>query len=217
MKCSICGRRVKRSEACFGDKGTLYERKPLCESCYYEDAPAATVFYGRDKQPYIISDTRNETNGDFKVEWYSTDPWRGYYKTKSEKYSLINTAELLTWHESEKMLQEFDEKIRELFDKHNIEYARVFARSSNLFYQNYDLYVRKDQTLLAALLVAKAKAEVDYDNPRWYRNIIFDESSLKKLAELFPEREIKTDYDAAKLIKDLGSNVIAELQKRLKK
>ena len=118
MKCSICGRRIKRSKAYFGDEDTLYERKPLCESCYYEDEPAATVFYGRDKQPYIISSTRNETNGDFKVEWHSTDPWRGYYKTKSEKYSLINTAELLAWHESEKMLKEFDEKIRELFDEH---------------------------------------------------------------------------------------------------
>jgi len=64
------------------------------------------------------------------------------------------------------MLKEFDERIRE-FDEHGIDYARVFGRSSNLFYQNYDLYVKKDQALIAKLLVEKTKAEVDYDNPKW--------------------------------------------------
>ena len=39
-------------------------------------------------------------------------------------------------------LREETEEIRELFDEHGIDYARVFARSSNVFYQNYDLYVR---------------------------------------------------------------------------
>ncbi|MCK4482539.1 hypothetical protein KAU55_04895 [Candidatus Bathyarchaeota archaeon] len=166
MKCSIYNERMKKIEACFGDKGSLYENKPLCESCYYEDEPAATVFYRGDDQPYVISGTRNETDGDFSVRWRSTDPWRGYYETKSDKYSLVNTAELLAWHESEKMLKGFDERIRGLFDEHNIDYARVFARSSNVFYQNYELYVTKDQELLGRLLVAKAKAEMDYKRAR---------------------------------------------------
>lgn len=43
----------------------------------------------------------------------------------------------------------------------DIDYARVFARSSNVFYNNYDLYVKKEQEFLGRLLVAKAKAEVD--------------------------------------------------------
>jgi len=169
------------------------------------------------EQPYIISGTRNETEGDFRVEWHSTDPWRGYYETRSEKHALVNTAELLEYHESEKMLKEFDERVREVFDEHEIQYARVFARSSNVFYQNYDLYVKRDQALLAGLLVAKAKQEVDYNNPKWYRNIVFDESSLKRLTELFPEREIKTDYDAVKLLEELGDDALTELQKRAKK
>jgi hypothetical protein len=142
------------------------------------------------------------------------DPLRGYYETESDNYALVNTAELLAYHESEKMLKSFDERVRELFDKHGMEYARVFARSSNVFYQNYDLYVRKDQALLASLLVAKAKSEVDYDNPKWYRNIVFDEFALKKLTELFPEREIKTDYDAVKLVEELGDNTFNELRKK---
>jgi hypothetical protein len=39
---------------------------------------------------------------------------------------------------------------------------------------------------------------------------------LNKLAELFPERQIKNDYDAAKLIEELGDDAINKLQKRLK-
>ena len=217
MKCSICGVRLKKREVYYGDEGTYYEGKPLCETCYYEDEPCAIVYYKNDDQPYVISHTRNETEGDFTVEWHSTDPWRGYYETKSEKYALVNTAELLAYHESERMLKEFDKRVRKLFDKHNIDYARVFARSSNVFYQNYDLYVKKEQALIASLLVEKAKAEVEYNNPKWYKNIIFDEEALNKLAELFPERQIKTDYDAAKLIEELGDDAINELRKRLRR
>lgn len=216
MKCYACDKRIRSPQAYLGDEGTPLEGKHLCESCYYEDEPCATVLYSKDEQPYIISGTRNETEGDFKVRWRSTDPWRGYYETSSGKYSLVNTAKLLAWHESEKMLKDFDGRIRELFDERGIEYARVFARSSNVFYQNYDLYVKKDQALLAGLLVAKAKSEVDYDNPKWYRNIVFDESALNKLTELFPEREIKTDHDAVQLVIELGDNTLTELQKRLK-
>lgn len=217
MKCAVCNEKIKRSEAHFGDGGTFYEGKPLCETCYSEDEPAATVFYNRDDGPRIISYTRNETEGDFTVEWHSTDPWRGYYEAKSKNYSLVNTAELLAYHESERMLKEFDERIRELFESSGIEYARVFARSSNVFYQNYDLYVKKDQVLLAGLLVTKAKAEVDYDNSKWHRNIVFDNEALTKLAELFPEKNIQTDNDAVELVKELGDNALTELQKRMKK
>jgi hypothetical protein len=217
VKCSICGEKIKKTEAYLGDKGTFYENKPLCESCYYEDEPCATVLYKGDDQPYIITHTRNETEGDFTVEWHSTDPWRGYYETKSEKYVLVNTAELLAFHESEKMLKDFDERIRELFEENDIDYARVFARNSNVFYNNYDLHVKKEQDFLGRLLVAKAKAEVDYNNPKWYKNIVFDESTLNKLAELFPERQIKTDYDALRLVEELGDNTLKELQKRLNK
>lgn len=216
MKCYVCNKGIRKSQAYLGDNGTPLEGKRLCEDCYYDDEPCATVFYGKDNTPYIISNTRNETKGDFKVKWKNTDPWRGYYETKSENYSLVNTAELLAYHESERMLKEFDDRIRELFDKHGIDYARVFARSSNVFYQNYDLYVKKDQALLAGLLVAKAKSEVNYNNPKWYRNIVFDETALNQLTELFPEREIKTDY-AVKLVEELGENALTELQKRLEK
>lgn len=216
MRCAACNDKIKRTQACFGDAGTFYEGKPLCETCYYEDEPCATVFYSKEDTPYIVSHTRDETEGDFKVKWHSTDLWRGYYETSSEKYSLVNTAELLAYHESERMLKDFDQRIRELLEENGIDYARVFARSSNIFFQNYDLYVKKDQALIAQLLVAKAKNEVNYDNPKWYRSIVFDELSLSILVELFPERQIRIDKDAVKLVEELGEDMITEIQERLK-
>ena len=189
----------------------------MCETCYEEDEPCATVFYGNDETPYTISHARNETDGLFRVKWIPTDPWRGHYATESDEYSLVNTAELLAWHESEEMLANFDKRVRELYDEHGIDYARVFARSSNVFYQNYDLYAKKEQYLPAYLLANKAKSEVDYNNPKWYRGIVFDESSLAKLAELFPEKNIQTDYDAVRLIEQYGEDTVSEIQKRISK
>jgi len=217
MKCYSCDSKLRRSEAYYGDKGTYYEGNPLCETCYEEDEPCATVFYGNDETPYTISHARNETDGLFRVKWIPTDPWRGHYATESDEYSLVNTAELLAWHESEEMLANFDKRVRELYDEHGIDYARVFARSSNVFYQNYDLYAKKEQYLPAYLLANKAKSEVDYNNPKWYRGIVFDESSLAKLAELFPEKNIQTDYDAVRLIEQYGEDTVSEIQKRISK
>ena len=133
MKCSICEEEIKdESEVFYGDKATYYEGKLLCETCYFENEPVATVYFNKDDYPHVISYTRNETEGVFRAKWHSTDPWRGYYETESDDYALVNTAELLAYHESERMLKEFDEKIRELFNEHGIDYARVFARSSNI-------------------------------------------------------------------------------------
>ncbi len=215
MRCCSCKTEVKEDDALYGDSNTLREGEPFCDICFYDDEPEALVFYKDDETPYTISGTRNETWGDFTVKWHSTDPWRGYFEAKSDTYSLVNTAELLAYHESEEMLAKFDKRIRELFDEHDIDYARVFSRSSNVFYQNYDLYVTKEHKLPAKLLVAKAKEEVNYDNPRWYRNIIFDEDTLGKLSKLFPEDRVESDVDALKIVGKYGDSMISELQKRI--
>ncbi len=215
MKCSSCDSRINKYEACYGDAGTFYESKPLCEGCYYQSEPCATVFYGRDDEPHIISETRNETDAQFRVKWVSIDTSKGYFETESNDYALVNTSELLAYHESERMLEKFDKRIRELFDENEIDYARVFARSSNVFYNTYYLHASKNQALIAALLVVKAKEDVDYDNPKWHRNILFDEEAFNKLSQLFPEEKIQTDNDALKIVEKYGDKMIFELQKRM--
>jgi hypothetical protein len=215
VRCNSCGERIRKEDVYTGDAGTLYENKPLCEICSSEDEPCATVLYGKDETPYTISHARNETEGDFRVGWHSTDLWRGYFQTESDKYALVNTAELLAYHESEQMLTDFDKRIRNLFDENDIDYARVFARSSNVFCQNYDLYVKKENYLPALLLVQQAKQECDYDNPKHYQNIVFDDEALGTLSKLFPEEKISTDYDAVKVVEKYGAEMISELKKRL--
>ncbi len=216
MKCHLCERKLEKEEIYYGDIGTIYEGKPLCESCYYENESAAVIYFGKDNDPYIISSTRNETDGIFRVKWIRTDPWRGYYSAESDEYSLVNTAELLAYHQSEEMLAEFDKMIRELFDEYGIDYARVFCRSSNVFFQNYEIFVKKGQIPLSYLLIMKAKKEVDYDNPKWYSGIIFDEESLDLLRKLFPEKKIETDYDAARLLEEHKGEILYQLDRRIK-
>jgi hypothetical protein len=208
-KCSICEEEIN-GEIYYGDPAS-YEGEPLCEVCYYENEPCAVVYFGKDETPYQITPTRNETDGLFRVRWIRTDPWRGYYTAESDEYSLINTAELLAYHQSEEMLAEFDRLVRELFDEHGIDYARVFCRSSNVFFQNYEIFVKREQVPLSYLLIMKAKREVDYDNPKWYRGIIFDEKALETLRELFPEKRIETDYDAAELVEKCYEDILKRL------
>ena len=38
MKCYVCDKRIRKSQAYLGEEGTSLESKPLCEDCYYEDA-----------------------------------------------------------------------------------------------------------------------------------------------------------------------------------
>jgi hypothetical protein len=114
------------------------------------------------------------------------------------------------------MLAKFDQRVQELFRESGLDYTRVFARSSNVFYSNDDLFVKKEEVIVATLLVQRAKREVQYDDPKWYRNIVFDEESLKKLSELFPEREVKTDGDALKLVRRYKGEILNEIQRRMK-
>jgi hypothetical protein len=91
----------------------------------------------------------------------------------------------------------------------------VLSELLNVFYQNYDLYVGKEQELPASVLVAEAKREVDYDNADSYKGIVFDEETLGKLTKLFPEEEIRTEYDAVKVVEKYGDEMISELKKRM--
>ncbi len=215
--CEICEQKIDEEVGNYalGDPKTTHAGKPICDTCFYEDEPNATILYGHNDEPQVITSCRNETDGDFWVRWISTDPWRGYYEVESDSFVRVNTAELLSGHDSEKMLADFDKKIKSAFKDANIGYARVFARSSNVFYTNFELFVRRDQIFLAHLMVMKVKQEIGYDDPKWYRNIIFDEDALKTLTKLFPERRIKCDSDALKVVETYGDGIVDEIQRRM--
>lgn len=216
MKCAACSDNVYEDDTLYGEPATLYAGKPLCENCYYDGEADAIVLYGKDPTPYEITLARNATGGKFRVKWCATDPYRGYFETESDEYALVNDAVLLAHHKSQEMMRDFDHRVQDLFNENDIDYARVFARSSNVMASSYDLYVKKEQETQARRLVDQAKGDVDYRNPKWYTNIVMDEESLGKLARLFPEERIQNDYDVVKLVEKYGESVAEELEKRIK-
>jgi len=214
MKCYNCENKIE-GDVYTGDIGTPLEGRSLCEECYENGDPCAVVFYNQDDAPHRISTSMNETDGEFRVKWRSTDPWRGFYKAYSDNYTPLNSAQILNGHPSQEMLAEFDERTKELFDENGIDNARAFSRSSNPNVHHFDIYARNDQVPIAEQLVNEAKKDVDYDNPKWYRNILFDESTLNILSRLFPERKIQTDFDAASLVDEYGPEIMDEVRKRV--
>jgi len=168
VRCACCEAEIPEEEVIYGDKGTYYEGKPLCDVCYYEDEPCATVYYGDDDYPHEISYTRNETDGEFRVRWVSTDPWRGYYTVESDVYERIHEDAILAYSYDADQLKRFDEEVRRLLDWLGVRYARVFERTSNLFSTGYDLFVHKEDLngeKGALLTVALNLLKLKYRNP----------------------------------------------------
>jgi len=216
FKCASCEEPIKNQDSLFfGDVNTYYEGKPLCEVCYHEDEPVATIYYRGEEEPYHISLTRNETEGDFKAKWRSTDAWRGRYELESEKYQRIFSDAILSYHESEAMLKELNDKMMEAFSTNGIDFCRAFLRTSNVFCTDYDIWVRKepDQILRAYLTLERIKQEVDYANPIYSTGILFDRETLGKLQNILGNKyQIKTDSDVMKLVEQKGEDLLEEIR-----
>lgn len=185
--CSSCEEPIpNKNQAYLGEPKTHYEGKPLCESCYYEGDPIATIFYGKDKEPHYITLARNETDGDYRANWHSTDPWRGYYELTSDKYVSVFSDAILAYHESEAMLMKFYDKAMDEFDTRRIEYARSFTRMSNVFSTGFGIWIRKqsEQILIAHLTIERIKKEIDFANPRYSTGIVMEREAFSKLQGL---------------------------------
>lgn len=215
--CSCCEEPLPDKHSIYlGEPKTHYEGKTLCESCFYDSDPIATILYGRGTEPKHITLARNETDGDYRADWHSTDPWRGHYELSSDKYAKIFSDAILAGHESEAMLKELNDKAMDEFDSRRIEYARSFARTSNVFSTGYDLWVRKEleQILIAHLTLQHIKKEVDFDNPLYSTGIVMDRESLGKLQKLFQGKyELRSDHDLMKLMGERGEELLNEVQK----
>jgi hypothetical protein len=48
VKCYVCDKRIRKSQAYVEDEDARLKGKHLCEDCYYE--PAVTVLYGKDEE-----------------------------------------------------------------------------------------------------------------------------------------------------------------------
>lgn len=138
-KCVCCEEPFPEDELYPSDNGLV------CDECYSNDQcePCATVFFNDSDEPCTIGEYHNDTEGVFKVKWHSTDPWRGYYEAESEEYQLMHDDCILSYSEDAEELKDFDTKLQTYCNERNIEYARVFARTSNIFSAGYDFFVKK--------------------------------------------------------------------------
>lgn len=216
MICSRCDDKIRSEVARYGDRGTPFEAKPLCMPCYSVSNQGAAVFYGPSDDGRVITETRNETAGDFRLRWHAVSPMGGYYEVEGEGYEKLSSSHLIAGHESLGMIKSLNDRIKDAFEKESLQYARAVTMSSNPNVNDYHVFVENGQVPLGRDVVKAAKEAVNYDNPKWHRNILFSEDQFNLLAELFPERGIRTDYDAAKIMDEYGGDVVSEIERRIR-
>ncbi len=223
-KCAICDDLIPYSEYpednwCIADEGTSYAGKKVCRSCYEDDLsePSAVVSYGDDDErdgSKRIGSCQNETNGDFTVGYIRTDGWRGYHVMRSDTYVKVFDDQILSGHESEEMLRNFNDFVMNRFDEEGIDYARCFPRTSNVFACGFEIWVKKDmnQFLKAQMIISGAKKIVDYDNDLYKTGILIPRDALESLKKLLKGKyEIKTDNDLWKAVGEKGDRFVQDV------
>lgn len=214
--CTSCdGLIEKKNTIYYGDPHTHYEGKPLCETCYFEDEPIATVYYRNEQEPHFITHARNDTDGDFRAKWHSTDPWRGYFEMESERYARVFSDAILSYHESEAMLKEMNDLVIEKYSENDIDFARAFPRTSNVFSTGFEIWSEKNpvKLLKAYVILNDVKQQVSYDDPLYSTGIIFDRETLGKLqSALGGKYKIEKDSDVLNLVTEKGDGLLEEIK-----
>jgi hypothetical protein len=207
----------------YGGEGTDYEGDPVCEICYCEAEPLATLRINPSpdasnadcEEHLTITSVYNEAVeggfGPWSVTWHRTDPWRGYYELESPEGWVHLQGDALLWgHSSEEMLVEFHRALVEGLRETNLVCAIATCRTSNVFSTAVDWYVHigedEDATLRmarAVAVLAQAKLTVDYDNPAYKQGIIFDFESIQPQVEQLLGRPVETDMDIANAADEL--------------
>ena len=111
------------------------------------------------------------------------------------------------------MLKKLRDRFLDELEKHGIEYAETYGRTSNVFYTNGELWVEKDPEKVAevAIILAQIKREVDYENPLYHTGILMPRDSFQRLKDM--GFEIETDEDLFKLVQ--SERFIEELKEKL--
>ena len=173
-----------------------------------ESEPSATVLYGEDEEPHIISEYTDTTEGDFDVKWVSTDAWRGYYEPTSKNWENVHSDVALSYSEDEADLKMFDDELRATLKENGIKYARVFSRSSNVFSGGYDFFVKKEDASKVKGFVSLLA--VKYRDPEKFR--------FTALTGTDPSKATATDTKFVKYAGDIlsGRKTFEQIKNELK-
>lgn len=181
----------------------------------YEADPQATVVYSDEEEyPHTITDWENDT--DFDVKWVSTDAWRGYYDSycPDKSWKKLHTDNILSYSADAEQLHQMDEELQEELKARGIKFARVFARSSNVFSSGYDFYV--PTTYYDEVKGIAKKLAKQYRDPARYESTALTGKDPEDLTE-----EDKAFVTGAKLIRagadPKTATAIAKIQLMMKK
>jgi hypothetical protein len=173
IECGSCGEKMIKKDfedaGTYGDEHSELEGKRLHGYCYDESRVGATIRYSDqlDQPAARISDTMNETEGEFMLGYVHTDGWRGYYNVSSDTWVQVHDDCALSYSADEKKLAQFDELMRGLLDEQGIRWARVICGTSNVFSAGYELWIPRDHRADYDTLIREAKqaAEKELRDP----------------------------------------------------
>jgi len=200
--------------------GYHLEKGFLCEPCaeYDLSEPPLTVYHNSEDIPkrigHYVSDYWLEgEEAPFSFEWVPTDAWRGHYETKHDD-GLVRVFDdsILSYHESEQMLKVLHDIALKAFDLTNVDYYRVFSRTSNVFCTNMDIYIEKAKEELGNEIIETAKKYVNYDNPVFSTGILFPRSEPApfELGNTRAVKETEASQEVKQLVLEIGSEVLQE-------
>ena len=202
------------------EDGYHLEKGFLCEPCAEYDLtePPLTVYHNSEDIPkrigHYISDYWLEgEEAPFSFEWVPTDAWRGHYETKHDDglVSIFDDS-ILSYHESEQMLKALHDIVLKAFDEFDIDYYRVFSRTSNVFCTNMDIYIEKAKEELGNEIIDTAKKYVNYDNPIFSTGILFPRSEPApfELGNRGAVKQAEASEAVKQLVLEIGSEVLQE-------
>lgn len=202
------------------EDGYHLEKGFLCYPCAEYDLAEAplTVYHKQEDYPkrigHHISDYLMEgEEAPFSFEWVPTDAWRGHYETKhSDGLVKIFDDSILSYHESEQMLKVLHDIALKAFNLTDIDYYRVFSRTSNVFCTNMDIYIEKAKEELGNEIIDTAKKFVNYDNPIFSTGILFPRSEPAdfELGNREAVKESKASKFTKQFILEIGREVLAK-------
>lgn len=139
-KCVSCDTEILEESAYHSDT----DGSPVCETCYQEADPIATVMRNGDRND-VEHITEYCNNTPFTIGYHRSDGWRGYYEvTKSADWVNVHDDCYLSMSEDSEDLESFYNKFKDYCSDNDIDFYTVSCRSSNLFSSGFDLFVKTE-------------------------------------------------------------------------
>ncbi len=155
--CTWCSKEIVNEDPVYFDNGYTGIHEDCVSDIESDDrsSPQLTVYYSHNiDQPNSVGRYHDDTEGDFEPQYNSIDAWRGTISPISKNYTSIHNDGIKAFSPEEEDQEKFLEKTIDALDEEDIEYAVVYAASSNVFFTRQDIFIKNED-------VDKAKKVLD--------------------------------------------------------